>query len=63
MYFGFQMVLLMLVVDIWTIGSMLENGEKSPNSLRKLICIINLGKVLVLEIELEIMKLTHYMVE
>ena len=60
---GFKIVVLMLVVDLWTIGSMLENEGKSPNSLCKLICIINLGKMLVFGIELELMKLTHYMVE
>ena len=53
----------MLVVDIWTMGSILEKGGKHPNFLYKLIGVINLGKVLAFGIELEIMKLTHYMVE
>mgnify|MGYP003702489855 FL=1 len=46
----------MLVVDIWTMGSILEKWGKNPNLLYKLIGVINLGKVLAFGIELEIMK-------
>ena len=60
---SFKIAVLMLIVDIWAIGSILENGGESPNSLCKLIGIIKLGKMLIFGIELEIMKLTHYMVE
>ena len=32
---GFKMRLFMLVVDIWTMGSILEKGGKNPNLLCK----------------------------
>ena len=41
---SFKIAVLMLIVDIWTIGSILENGGESPNSLCKLIGILNWEK-------------------
>ena len=60
---SFKIMILLLVVDILTIGSILRNGVENPNWLYKLICMINLGKLCLYRIELEIMKLTHYIVE
>ena len=56
-------MILLLVVELRTIGLLLEKGVENLNLLYKLIGMINLRKLWLYGIELEIMKLVHYMVE